>query len=500
MKRMTVLLMAVVLAVFMCGCKSTPEKPIVVGKSNDGWDEYATDMPSAEQTAETSAASRYAAPDRYENQLTSGNLTISISADIEVPDLSVYPVYILEEMKFTQEMADRIIPILLDGAELYTYDVLDSKRSKSEVEALIAHYKDEIQKAQNDESYLSKYTESPESIEGLQNVLASLEKELKTAPDTVERKLASRQLAFMEEIPMLGILYCSPAYLVTTPWTEEQRAKAIADGNEAIMGVSERPDGERMILSLKNTIFGNGLSFMGELDRRHRFAPSYDENEAKRRAEALIEQVFGCPVELLYCYKNEQENAIVGGTDSYYILEYRPEIPGTKTHEFRWEFVNSAARSEFVPPFEQDRIRIEMDDKSIFRFSRSDCVQVKSIDIPSVELMPWGTVRETIDAMLKVKNPWLYVDDSRDKTIVARKLEIDRIILSYMQVRKDANDTEQYYIPVWDICGRLIYQYADGREYDTTLRDQRINASYAPDTYLTLNAIDLSVISRELGY
>ena len=87
-----------------------------------------------------------------------------------------------------------------------------------------------------------------------------------------------------------------------------------------------------------------------------------------------------------------------------------------------------------------------------------------------------------------------------------------------MQVRKDENNDERYYVPVWDVYGWLYYQFADdydpyaivGGAYLVDNNNEREmfsdNITGVPSTepseysILTINAIDGTVIDREIGY
>ena len=110
-----------------------------------------------------------------------------------------------------------------------------------------------------------------------------------------------------------------------------------------------------------------------------------------------------------------------------------------------------------------------------------------------------GRWYENTDKGLKMKNLW----DMQDENVVERQLTIDKICLSYMQVRKDSDLTRTYYIPVWDVIGTMHHVYSD--DYTPSnggflVDENGERIAYENCSVLTINAIDGSIVDRGLGY
>ena len=490
-KRLFALILTVAL---LAGCKPTPEIPIVIGKTNDGWEEY-----EAEPTA---VPARFDAPEHYENTLAFDGLTIEIDADVSVPDMPVYPVYILEPVVFTQDMADRILPVLLDGAELYE---MSNVLTKSDVQERIDYYTKALN-AEGNEALTASY----------QDILAGLFTELETAPEGVQNVPASRELKFKEVGNTLVSEYGKRVDLSDTSfrfeWTESGRNKAAADGNAAISGIVEQPSGRRMYLVLQNTKRASSVWFGRELeDGRGALiaSPDYDEAEAKRRADALLEEM-GLKCDFLYC------NRVTAHGDSaadLYNLYYCTSVGDARRIQVEQARMGEeiAAVADHAPALLQEQIHVQLDGNGLYDFVWEAPVKLKGVDLQSASLLPWDTVIKTVETMLGVKSMWVDRGDAQDEQIVGRRLHIDSIMLSYMQVRKDASLDERYYIPVWDVCGGLYYEFSeDYRSYaqanggalldENNEWDPYAGNHYTPRTFLTINALDGSVVNRNLGY
>ena len=133
MKKIICIFMAIFTFVgFLCGCQPTPEEPIVIGKHNDGWKEE--EIP-AEEPVEIGV------PERYEAELQFKDLSINIDAAVDVPEDQLYPVYVLEKMIFTQELADKVMNALIGDAELYQ---VQNGRTKQTIQQEIDHYTREL--------------------------------------------------------------------------------------------------------------------------------------------------------------------------------------------------------------------------------------------------------------------------------------------------------------------------------------------------------------------
>ncbi len=146
-----------------------------------------------------------------------------------------------------------------------------------------------------------------------------------------------------------------------------------------------------------------------------------------------------------------------------------------------------------------------LDNEGVYLFQWDHPFRVKALEQAAASLCPWENIAEIIDNMLGVKQFWQDEYDRDDANIIGRRIEINRIELGYMQVLREANSSEQVYIPVWNVCGRLVYRYgsSDGCVWMLDESNERvITTGNDRDFYslLTINALDGSIIDAAQGY
>ena len=177
MKKTIYIILVVLMALTVfAGCQKTPEIPIVVGKENDGWKEK--ELPSEKVIS-------LDVPEKYEANLTEGDLEICIDAGVECPEQGAFPVYILQKGSFTQEQADRIIPALIGDAELYD---ISGTRTKQVIGQEIEQYSRQL--AEDNEEV------SEEAKQAYREILESLMQEQAAAPEQETMTPASRTFEF----------------------------------------------------------------------------------------------------------------------------------------------------------------------------------------------------------------------------------------------------------------------------------------------------------------
>ena len=101
----------------------------------------------------------------------------------------------------------------------------------------------------------------------------------------------------------------------------------------------------------------------------------------------------------------------------------------------------------------------------------------------------------------------VYSTEQNDgNVIVSRTLNVNKIALSYMQIKKKDNLSERYYVPVWNVFGSLTLKFRD--DYDPhsivgggyVVDENHERVSFENRCVLTINAIDGTIIEQTLGY
>ena len=105
-----------------------------------------------------------------------------------------------------------------------------------------------------------------------------------------------------------------------------------------------------------------------------------------------------------------------------------------------------------------------------------------------VELLPFDQIMEVADHLLPLSLTYL---EGRSLTL---RCDITQIRLGYMRVQCINDPTKLQLVPVWDFFGsRKIDSEYDGETYSDT-------TDWPTWSFLTINAVDGSIIDRSLGY
>ena len=192
MKKTIMVSVAALLLMSMAACQATPDKNIVVGKSLDEMIDKATETQAAEETQAQQGgmiAEKVGATDTYTAELVDGKgkVSIHVNADVQIPDVTGVSVQRVGKGEFTQAQADVLMEKLMKG-EAFSGD--DFKLTKSEIQQQIL----EIQ--------ATDFEELPDTGKGAkmhsetmkEAMLAQLQEQLATAPDTSERIPSTGQL------------------------------------------------------------------------------------------------------------------------------------------------------------------------------------------------------------------------------------------------------------------------------------------------------------------
>ena len=102
-------------------------------------------------------------------------------------------------------------------------------------------------------------------------------------------------------------------------------------------------------------------------------------------------------------------------------------------------------------------------------------------------MMDFNDVMDIFNKMIVVTNA--YLSDDMSKTI-----NVDRIELGLMRITDPATRSSGLVIPVWDFFGDVSIAWKDGEISYSELDDDPL------DSVLTINAIDGTLVDRNIGY
>jgi hypothetical protein len=151
----------------------------------------------------------------------------------------------------------------------------------------------------------------------------------------------------------------------------------------------------------------------------------------------------------------------------------------------------------YTAPWKYEELIISVDNTGVYDFLWNSPTKVTKTLSDSVKLLSFNKTMDIFKNQIQFKVVW----DNKEDAIIDRKLFIDEIRLGMMRVNiKDSID-EYMVIPVYDFFGEEVLTYSDKQPGGYILDENNQCVSRKERfSYITINAIDGSIINRELGY
>ena len=457
--------------IFFSGCQPTPDQSPVVGKQG-------TLAAQIEQPPATEVA--YIAPEEWNDQVTQGQLTVKINAEVIVPKTTKYPILKIQpgniDIDYVRKIADTYIP------EQPLYQFTD--RTKSDIDKQILARKALISKAKADPSSVFGFGVDESSI-------AILEEEKIKAPDSVEKEIADFSLKSTPEGSMLYVQ------------TEKGDYISLFNGKDNIYNTlyftkAFPENGQLVDTMMRSNNYKMPISLSQAKDQADKFLQSigldyyrfFDEELAIRITDAQYDVFAGITTDPKFL--NQAEKG--------YVLFYTPCYSGIpKNFSFTDNIIETQGDS-YNQIWGDELIRLYIGKDGVEKMEWSDGKGVITETInENIGLVPFETIQERF---LEQIFRSFYTDTINSNCKVT--LEITRITLSYRKILIQGTNTEYMLVPAWDFYGRKIMQFPPGTDMASlnlqVVDDHTAIEEYFSHSHLTLSAIDGSVIDNIQGY
>ena len=401
----------------------------------------------------------YTFPERFTGDWTSqeGKLTIHADAPVVAEQGVVLPTATVTPRQFDQADVDNLLKVFLKGAPLY-----DNVQTKQELRKHL--------------EYISspEYKPDPEAPTMTQEELEAHQKEL--------------------------IAHC------------QAKIDKAPEEKPVIHGFSDSHDPER----ISGTATVDGINLSVSINRDWGYAqicwegyenwnfPSNtqeypSEEEAVAQADALMEEL---GFDNMVCDDVQPfENGTlrlyyvptVNGIRLSSIREDHIETDGTRSHFQYWDYGASEEKNPDTVSWEMENIQIFVGKDGICSFRWRSPSGATTVKEEQTALLPFEEIASIASTMLPVvvigpKETSLVDLDRINGFDTKMDVEITKVSLTLMRVR-DKGSLQGTIVPVWDFWGTWDW-YDDGQQPQ----------NYTTQPMLTLNAIDGSVVSRQLGY
>ena len=474
MKKVVCLVLTLIL--LLAGCQPTPEQNIVISKAEGQLEAaitettpvpaYRTGEPEEVVQNETPTAraepaetlrSMLCVPEKvqetFSGKVFGGSLSVTIDATPSVPDVTTVPVDEIAIRRFTAEEMENIVKRLLGDGPYYLYNA-----ERGHKEALTANMQRILL-----------------HIEAFQNKVYG-------NACTVYEDLIAQEETYMNNYVSILQGMSEPGPM--QPWPGQFSDARIDIANA---------DNDRVSYSNGTFVF-----------ERHPEAPAETANDL----DAWITEA----TELLRSLGNEAEAEYTGseysdeinrnrfhsnqGIDEDVVkMTFLPVYHGIPLYDYATCSGSDTAKDaagvtiDHAPAYMQERILVNFSGGGIEHLQWDSPTEKIATVNENVALLSFDTVLNTFRTQILYHH---YLDPARHgEPDPVFYMVVTDIRFSYLRVKRQDADT-YYLIPVWDFMG---YGYDDVFPDSPSGR-----AWYAHQSFLTINAIDGSIIDRNIGY
>ena len=460
----------------LTACQPTPEEEIVIGKGDNTLEEAiaGTPLPEStlvdkEQTGDTSPTNMVLS-EHWQDTLFENNVTIDIDADVYVPNVSAYPVYEVAPYFTDEALARKLISVLAKDAvevhngaylqpEDYEQTILSLKKEKAELEA----------GKTGDDSI----TPIEEQIAAINEQIEQVEQEY--ADSENESDLAGQPLDFSFD--------GSNSQLVTDTDIVKERV---------LQFTATMEDGSTKVFVFQN---------IQESTMQHTYINCAN-RDAYRTHETgdlpMTEVAISAAMDIIneldigeFDFKYEQLKYAVNEntgqlTDAPYAkqLVFAKSYSGIPVNQYSGADNGACVTEEelvYNIVLRQEEIIVTFNKDGVIGFSWTNPCAVLSTENENVAVICFDKARDIFNKQIMYS---IYPHEDRET-----KIDINEVRFGYMVIPVKDDLSTFRTIPVWDFIG-VDNTFAD--EIDPRYNDER--------SFVTINAIDGSIIDRDLGY
>ena len=375
----------------------------------------------------------------WQEQLSGNNVTINIDAEIAFPQVAQLPVVEIEPLTYTEEDAWKAIKVFFQDSTVYDEPLL----TKEVLEAQIITLKKELANI--------KSGAIDGEVESINKEIEYYSMLLQTAPSENDDIQVLTDLSFKEknESEIINVY----AYIKNKSYPSTLMVSRNASEYNSGIYLSNRAD------DISTTpITENNMETT--LDEAVSLAQS-------TMSELGIEDMIlaGSSIE---GSKEEQG----------YVLKFIKSVNGIGISYYQTRMMTQAeGEASIVAPFlRPEQVTVYINDSGILKFVQTNALEIGDVINGNVNVMSIDEIKDVFKNQIFYN---YYAPDDHPLTI-----NIDLIELGYfIQIVKEQQGVFRA-IPVWDFLAREVMYEGDSYTYSV----------------LTINAIDGSIINRDLGY
>ena len=474
------------LMIFSCmiisfgGCQSNPVEGVVVGKNKEKLESIIQDTSSSAEIDEPQVKSVASILEHYQDSYSGAENSVQINIDADAIFLSkTMPVVRVRPHEITSDEVQRWAEVLLEGNTAYEPPV---SMTKSELQTEIL----KIKLLLEDPNTLAEAYINESDIEYAKTFwerqLAFYESKYESAPDSYVRTEADwifhpptyydyqMDLGDENDPESIGM------YAV--------KAVATIDGHQVVLEACNRNEED---YTIHNLWFYYTDDSIYEKDSMQQ-----SQEEAIFLVKNTLESAGLESWNLTICNQVETESR------SYYEMVFHPVYEGVCVTPLpQLTTINIPESYSALSYYEE--LRIQVSNGKIVSLEWCAPMEILSVENLDVTLLSFEEIKKGFKKQMQVEYTLYRTSEYNEEiSVYGAEININEINCALVRIQVPNQSNEFYYVPAWSFYGDTRIDYGDGMEFFGEREDASYD--YIKEPYLTINALDGSIINVSLGY
>lgn len=473
MKKILVIILLNLVVALFTACQSTPDEEIITAKDNGALIEAAEQNNSV--STEPFSIEMLNIPDKLSLSIIEDNLHINVDADIHIPDVESFQIIRVEGTDFLQQQVTFLFNYFCSDSDMY---IMQSEMTKQQVEEQIINLKARLQEAKNNDD--------EGDIQICEDQIAIYSEKLLTAPETFQKIISDGSLYLVDELhPNSDDIVGQYTGLFVTDGEKDFRVYNNSDRKEPITFVREGGGGGGRALKTNAKI---KFKKHDDILSGSIYRIPIDENTTAEQ-QPYLSNLEITPFEAKQIVDDfllntnipmvSKEIYLVKGSNFgfAYEVECARLVNGAPCAIVEGEA--SGGADKFSQNWAYERLKVLVTENGIHTFEWNSPLEIMNTVVENCNLLPFSDIQSILETML----PIVYEYEANQLQGYDTIINIDNIELTQVRVSEQNSITTGLLVPSW-------------RFYGT----KTINEQTTYGCWLTINAVDGSVINTDIGY
>ena len=451
----------------LSSCQSNPNEDIVVNK-NDG--AFESSVNAQKNTNDADDGIAVDIPTSYEDNFTTDKdgISIIVDAKIEAADVAM-PVVRVKPTEITADQVKLWSDVLFDGQAAYEPT---SVLTKSEIEAKILSFRQLIS---NRDALVAEYDSEVDAdamIDYYNELISSLEKDYESAPEFIDRKLSDWTFHSSDYYMESTSMWEGTTEFDSLKKTYELKAVTDEGGlHNRVLDAMNRSESDFSLHSL-------GFYYTNS-ERTEDFTyKSISNEEAQNLAEKLMEDLNLDKWALWSIQDNSEENT------SLYQLIYTPVYENVQT--ILGTMIDMKSEDMYAANFYYEQLKVDILNGIIYSVDLQSPMEIVSVENSDVNTISFEKAYELFksQAQNQFTKTTFWGGDDPSFADFNIELKVESIRQGLFRIKDKNNNDEFLMVPVWSFDGAFMVN----------------GENWGQQNFVTINAVDGSIINTNLGY